>query len=190
MLRSHIPNLLTIARVLVVPIFLVVLMSDGGHDVSTRIWALVLFVAAAITDKIDGWLARKWDQITDLGKMLDPIADKLLMGSALVGLSLLGDLPWWVTIVIAVRELGITVMRFFLLKYVVLPASRGGKLKTVLQSVAISAFLLPLDHLWSVVTWFAWTTMILTVVVTLVTGADYVRTAVRVWRENRTVETS
>ena len=104
-------------------------------------------MVAAATDRLDGWLARRSGQVTDLGKLLDPIADKLLIGTALVLLSWLGDLPWWVTVVILVRELGITAMRFFLLRYVVLPASRGGKLKTVLQSVAIGLYLLPLDVL-------------------------------------------
>ena len=104
-------------------------------------------MVAAATDRLDGWLARRSGQVTDLGKMLDPIADKVLIGTALVLLSWLGDLPWWVTVVILVRELGITAMRFFLLRYVVLPASRGGKLKTVLQSVAIGLYLLPLDVL-------------------------------------------
>ena len=104
-------------------------------------------MVAAATDRLDGWLARRSGQVTDLGKLLDPIADKVLIGTALVLLSWLGDLPWWVTVVILVRELGITAMRFFLLRYVVLPASRGGKLKTVLQSVAIGLYLLPLDVL-------------------------------------------
>ncbi|MCL2455761.1 MAG: CDP-diacylglycerol--glycerol-3-phosphate 3-phosphatidyltransferase [Micrococcales bacterium] len=176
------PNLLTALRVLLVPVFAVLLVT-GADDVPTRLVALGLFVAAAATDQLDGWLARRWDQVTDLGKLLDPIADKLLMVTALVLLSVLGELPWWVTVVIVVRELGITVMRFFLLRYVVLPASRGGKVKTVLQSVAIGLFLLPLQHLPEAIGWFAWTVMAAALVVTVVTGLDYVRAAWRIREE-------
>lgn len=175
-------NVVTMLRIAVVPVFAVVLLLDGGHTVAGRLLACALFVAAALTDRLDGWLARRSGQITDLGKLLDPIADKLLVGTALVLLSWLGELWWAVTAVILVRELGITVMRFFLLRYVVLPASRGGKLKTVLQSVAIALFLLPLEALPSVVAVLAVTAMAAAVGVTLVTGLDYVRTAVRIRR--------
>ncbi len=140
-------NAVTIARIAVVPFFAWALLADGGHTVTWRLVATGLFVLAAATDRVDGYLARKYNLVTDLGKLLDPIADKLLIGAALVLLSALGDLPWWVTIVILARELGITLMRFAVLKYTVMPASRGGKLKTVLQSVAISIFLLPLDQM-------------------------------------------
>ncbi|QGQ21022.1 CDP-diacylglycerol--glycerol-3-phosphate 3-phosphatidyltransferase [Cellulomonas sp. JZ18] len=169
-------------RIAVVPVFAVALLLDGGHTVGGRLLAVGLFVAAALTDRLDGWLARRSGQVTDLGKLLDPIADKLLVGTALVLLSWLGELWWAVTAVILVRELGITVMRFFLLRYVVLPASRGGKLKTVLQSVAIGFFLLPLDALPAVVGVLAAVVMAGAVGVTLVTGLDYVRTAVRIRR--------
>lgn len=178
------PNLLTVLRIALVPVFTVVLVV-GADRVGLRLLAVGLFVVAAATDQLDGWLARRWDQVTDVGKILDPIADKLLMGSALVVLSALGELWWWVTVVIVVREVGITVMRFFLLRYAVLPASRGGKLKTVLQSAAIGLFLLPLDHLPLVVTWAAWVTMAAALVVTVVTGADYVRAALRIREEAR-----
>ena len=180
--RWNVANAITALRIVVVPAFAAALLWDGGSNDRLRLVALVIFVLAAATDRLDGWLARRYELITDLGKMLDPIADKLLIGTALVCLSLLDDLPWWVTIVIGVREIGITVMRFFLLRYVVLPASRGGKLKTVLQSVAITLFLLPLHHLPAFVTVLAWTVLIAAVVVTVVTGLDYVRTAVRVRR--------
>ncbi|MCL2091054.1 MAG: CDP-diacylglycerol--glycerol-3-phosphate 3-phosphatidyltransferase [Micrococcales bacterium] len=176
------PNLLTVLRIALVPVFVVVLVV-GADRLGLRLLAVGLFVVAAATDQLDGWLARRWDQVTDVGKILDPIADKLLMGSALVVLSALGELWWWVTVVIGVREVGITVMRFFLLRYVVLPASRGGKLKTVLQSVAIGLFLLPLDHLPLAVTWVAWATMAAALVVTVVTGVDYLRTAARIRAE-------
>ncbi|WP_255449010.1 CDP-diacylglycerol--glycerol-3-phosphate 3-phosphatidyltransferase [Cellulomonas sp. JZ18] len=175
-------NVVTMLRIAVVPVFAVALLLDGGHTVGGRLLAVGLFVAAALTDRLDGWLARRSGQVTDLGKLLDPIADKLLVGTALVLLSWLGELWWAVTAVILVRELGITVMRFFLLRYVVLPASRGGKLKTVLQSVAIGFFLLPLDALPAVVGVLAAVVMAGAVGVTLVTGLDYVRTAVRIRR--------
>lgn len=179
---ATLPNLLTVLRIAVVPVFAVVLVV-GADRLGFRLLAVGLFVVAAATDKVDGWLARRWDQVTDLGKILDPIADKLLMGSALVVLSALGELWWWVTVVILVREVGITVMRFFLLRYVVLPASRGGKVKTVLQSMAIGLFLLPLAHLPAVVTWAAWATMAAALVVTVATGVDYLRTAARIRAE-------
>ena len=176
-------NALTVLRIVLVPVFVVALMWDDGRTTALRLLALALFVVAAVTDRVDGWLARRNNLVTDFGKLMDPIADKLLMGAALVCLSILGDLYWWVTVVILVRELGITVMRFFLLRYLVLPASKGGKLKTVLQTVAIGLFLLPLDRLPGWVSVVAWVLMAAAVLLTVVTGLDYVRTAVRVWRE-------
>jgi CDP-diacylglycerol--glycerol-3-phosphate 3-phosphatidyltransferase len=176
------PNALTVVRIALVPVFVVAFLQDGGTSVGGRLAATGVFVLAAVTDKVDGWLARRWGQITDLGKLLDPIADKLLIGTALCLLSWAGELPWWITVVVLVRELGITVMRFFLLRYLVLPASRGGKLKTALQSVAIGLFLLPLAHLPLALGWIAWVVMAAAVVVTVVTGADYVRAAVRIRR--------
>ncbi|MCL2849996.1 MAG: CDP-diacylglycerol--glycerol-3-phosphate 3-phosphatidyltransferase [Micrococcales bacterium] len=171
-------------RIVVVPVFVVVLVV-GADNLGLRLLAVGLFLVAAATDKLDGWLARRWDQVTDLGKLLDPIADKLLMGAALVALSALGELWWPVTAVILVREVGITVLRFVLLRRVVLPASSGGKLKTVLQSAAIGLFLLPLARLPAPVTWLAWATMAVALVVTVVTGVDYLRTAARMKTEAR-----
>ncbi|WP_426595307.1 CDP-diacylglycerol--glycerol-3-phosphate 3-phosphatidyltransferase [Cellulomonas sp. McL0617] len=178
----NLANMLTVLRIALVPFFAWALLADGGHSTSGRLIATGIFVVAALTDRMDGWLARRSGQITDIGKLLDPIADKLLVGTALVLLSWLGDLPWWVTVVILVREIGITVMRFFLLRYVVLPASRGGKIKTVLQSVAIGLYLLPLDVLPDWVTVLAIGFMAAAVVVTVVTGLDYVRAAVQIRR--------
>ena len=178
----NLANMLTVLRIALVPFFAWALLADGGHSTSGRLIATAIFVLAAATDRMDGWLARRAGQVTDLGKLLDPIADKLLVGTALVLLSWLGDLAWWVTVVILVREVGITVMRFFLLRYVVLPASRGGKIKTVLQSVAIGLYLLPLDVLPSWVTGAAVVFMAAALVVTVVTGLDYVRAAVQIRR--------
>ena len=178
----NLANVLTVLRIALVPFFAWALLADGGHTTTGRLIATALFVIAAATDRLDGWLARRSGQVTDLGKMLDPIADKVLIGTALVLLSWLGDLPWWVTVVILVRELGITAMRFFLLRYVVLPASRGGKLKTVLQSVAIGLYLLPLDVLPEFVSVVAVILMGAALVVTVVTGLDYARTGLQIRR--------
>ena len=178
----NLANVLTVLRIALVPFFAWALLADGGHTTTGRLVATGLFVVAAATDRLDGWLARRSGQVTDLGKMLDPIADKVLIGTALVLLSWLGDLPWWVTVVVLVRELGITAMRFFLLRYVVLPASRGGKLKTVLQSVAIGLYLLPLDVLPSFVSVAAVIVMAAALVVTVVTGLDYARTGLQIRR--------
>lgn len=176
------PNIITMARIAMVPVFAWALLADGGHTLTWRLVAAAIFVLAAATDRLDGYLARKHNLVTDLGKILDPIADKVLIGTALVLLSWLGDLWWWVTIVILARELGITVMRFVVLRYAVMPASRGGKLKTVLQSVAIAILLLPLDHLPDVVTWAGAVVMGLALVVTVVTGVDY---AIKGWQVSR-----
>lgn len=170
------------ARIALVPVFAWALLADGGHTVTWRLVATAIFVLAAATDRLDGYLARKNNLVTDLGKILDPIADKVLIGAALVLLSYLGDLWWWVTVVILVRELGITAMRFFMLRYVVMPASRGGKLKTVLQSVAIAILLLPTDHLPEFVTWIGAAVMGVALAVTVVTGVDYVIKGVQVSR--------
>jgi len=178
----NLANVVTVLRIALVPFFAWALLADGGHTTTGRLIATALFVVAAATDRLDGWLARRSGQVTDLGKMLDPIADKVLIGTALVLLSWLGDLPWWVTVIILVRELGITAMRFFLLRYVVLPASRGGKLKTVLQSVAIGLYLLPLDALPAFVSVAAVIFMGAALVVTVVTGLDYARTGLQIKR--------
>src|SRR5690606_30917009 len=144
----NIANLVTMVRIALVPVFAWALLVDDGQSVTWRLVATVIFAVAAVSDQVDGHLARSRGLVTDLGKILDPIADKALVGAALVLLWWpLGELPWWVPAVILVRELGITVMRMGMLRYAVMPASRGGKIKTVLQIAAILLFLLPLDHL-------------------------------------------
>lgn len=140
----NLPNAITVVRILFAPVFLVLMLMDAGADGPARWWAGVLFIVGIATDGIDGHIARSRNQVTDFGKLMDPIADKILTGAALVGLSILGELWWWVTIVILVREWGITVMRFRLLADRVIAASMAGKVKTVAQSVAISLALLPL----------------------------------------------
>ncbi len=176
------PNVVTLARFGLVPLVVVALVL-GETTVGWRWAAAAMFALAAATDKLDGWLARRSGAVTDWGKLVDPIADKALVGAALVTLSLLGDLPWWVTVVILVRELGITVMRFRLLRYVVIPASPGGKAKTVLQTVAITLFLLPLDTLPSVLTVLAWVVMAAALLLTVLTGIDYLRRGLAVRSE-------
>lgn len=176
----NVPNALTSLRMLAVPLFGWVLLAYPA-DPAMRWLATGIFVLAILTDMIDGKIARKYDLVTDFGKLWDPIADKAITGMAFVGLSVLGELPWWITIVILVREWGITVMRWAILRYGVMAANRGGKLKTVLQSVAIILFLPglafipePLRTPWG---WLAWAVMILALVLTVVTGIDYVREA-------------
>lgn len=169
----NVPNGLTALRMLLVPVFAWVLLSHP-HDDSWRWMAALVFVFASITDIVDGKIARKYGLVTRFGKLWDPIADKALTGMALVGLSIIGELPWWMTIVILVREWGITLLRFLILKYGVMAANRGGKLKTVTQSIAIVMYLLPLPswlHVVGVVV--MWVALILTVL----TGLDYCREA-------------
>ncbi len=172
----NIANLLTGLRMVLVPVFVVVLFAGDGHQTVSRLVAFAIFTVAVITDRIDGQLARSRGEVTEFGKLADPIADKALMGAALIGLSVLGDLPWWVTVVILIRELGITVLRFAVLRHGVIPASRGGKLKTLVQAVAVGLFILPLTGPWHTA---AWVVMWAAIVLTVVTGVDYVRSAVR-----------
>lgn len=188
----NLPNALTVLRILLVPVFVVLLLAANGDDAVLRTWAFVVFAGAMVTDWIDGTLARRWNLITDFGKIADPIADKALMASALIGLWIVGTLPLWVPIVILVRELGITVLRFVIIRWVVLPASKGGKLKTVLQTVAIGMLILWVPALvwlphavalgWTIA---AWVVLTAAIVVTLVTGVDYCVKAARLVKEAR-----
>src|SRR3954469_13985956 len=175
----NIANALTLIRLLLVPVFVVVLFANGGHSSGWRVWAFVVFAVATVTDFVDGDLARSRGLVTDVGKVADPIADKALTGAALIALSIVGDLPWWVTVVILVREIGVTALRFFVIRHGVIPASRGGKAKTLLQNVAIGLYILPLTG-WAATMRF-WL-MAAAVVITVVTGADYVARAVRLRR--------
>ena len=185
----NLPNILTSVRILMVPFFAWALWAGGpwgGDSLVARWVALALFAAAMYTDKLDGDIARARGLITDFGKIADPIADKLLTGTALVLFSLLGELWWWVTILILVREWGITVIRFVVIRYGVMAASKGGKTKTVLQTAALIALLLPLSPVlgeWWL--WFAWFLTALALAATLVTGVDYVVKAVQL--RNRAV---
>lgn len=170
----NIANILTMVRLVLVPGFVLLLLADGGYDPVWRALAWAAFAVAMITDIFDGHLARTYNLVTDFGKIADPIADKAIMGSALVCLSWLGDLPWWVTGVILGRELGITLMRFWVIRYGVIPASRGGKLKTLAQGTAVGMYVLALTG--PLATLRFWV-MAVAVVLTVVTGLDYVRQA-------------
>ncbi len=178
----NVANALTGVRLLLVPLFAWLLLDDGGRGGGWRWAAAVTFVVAGLTDRLDGELARRRNLVTDVGKIADPIADKALTGMALIGLSLLGQLPWWVTIVVLVREVGITLVRFVVIRHGVMAASRGGKAKTVLQAAAILLYLLPLRGAWHVP---AQVVMGLAVAVTVLTGLDYL---VRAWHLRRSSE--
>ena len=178
----NLPNILTAARIVMVPFFVWAFVLGGpfGQDSLLARWvAFGLFGLAMYTDKLDGDIARARGLVTDFGKIADPIADKLLTGAALVVFCLLGELWWWVTIVILVREWGITLMRLIVIRYGVMPASKGGKLKTVLQAAGIGLLLMPLVPVlgdwWA---WVGWAVIGAALVVTVVTGIDYVRQAV------------
>ena len=187
------PNALTVLRILMVPLFLVLLLADGGNDVTLRWWALIVFLLAMFTDFVDGYLARRNNLITNFGKIADPIADKSLMAAALIGLAIIVELPWWVPVIILVREFGITVLRFFMIRIAVMPASRGGKIKTVLQTAAIALFLLifPLSDVvapvvYTILLVIAWIIMTAAIVVTIVTGVDYCVQAAKLYKDAKT----
>jgi CDP-diacylglycerol--glycerol-3-phosphate 3-phosphatidyltransferase len=181
--NANIANIITVVRIFLAPVFIWLLLLDDGEMGLIRYLAAALFIFAIVTDTVDGHLARGRNLITNVGIILDPIADKVLTGGALVALSILGELPWWVTILILVREFGITIYRFAVLSHVVVPASRGGKLKTVLQSIAISLFLVPLfTVLGPWVLWLNWSVMAIAVVLTVYTGIEYLWQA---WRHTR-----
>ncbi|WOQ68629.1 CDP-diacylglycerol--glycerol-3-phosphate 3-phosphatidyltransferase [Microbacterium limosum] len=182
----QLPNAITIARILCAPVFLWMLLADAGGDGALRWWAGALFVVAIATDGIDGYIARRYEIVTDLGKLLDPIADKVLTGFAFVGLSILGELPWWVTILVLVREIGITVHRLLVASDHVVAAAWMGKLKTVAQAVALSLALMPL---WTIVgdgvLWVNVVTMWIAVILTVASGIDYLVAEIRGSRRAR-----
>jgi CDP-diacylglycerol--glycerol-3-phosphate 3-phosphatidyltransferase len=165
----NLANYLTVLRLLLVPVFLVLLLARDGQDMTLRAGAAAVFLVAALTDRIDGQIARSRGLVTSFGKLADPIADKALIGAALIGLSSLGELAWWVTALVLVREIGVTVLRFVVIRHGVMPAGRGGKLKTVLQTVAILLYLLPLAGVLHTV---AMAVMAAAVLLTVLTGVE------------------
>ncbi|GAB3926446.1 CDP-diacylglycerol--glycerol-3-phosphate 3-phosphatidyltransferase [Kribbella albertanoniae] len=174
----NVPNALTVLRLVLVPLFVWLLLRHDGNDTGTRLLATGAFVFAIVTDRFDGDIARRWNLVTNFGKIADPIADKALTGAAFIGLSLLGELPWWVTVVVLVREWGVTALRFWVIRHGVMPASRGGKLKTVLQAIALGLYLLPWQS-FGLLHWTAILFMTAAVAVTLITGVDYLIRALR-----------
>jgi CDP-diacylglycerol--glycerol-3-phosphate 3-phosphatidyltransferase len=180
----NLPNALTVLRILLVPVFGSMLLVDGGANAGQRFAALGVFVVAMITDRIDGDLARSRGLVTDVGKLLDPIADKALLGMAFVGLSLIGLVPWWVTVLVLAREVGVTVVRFVVIRHGVMPAGRGGKVKTFAQAVALSllvlpAWVMPAGQVWR---WAAYIVLVVAVLLTVATGLDYLVQANRLRR--------
>jgi CDP-diacylglycerol--glycerol-3-phosphate 3-phosphatidyltransferase len=140
----NLPNVLTGLRIVLVPVFAYALLHDGGGSVAWRCVAAAVFAGAMITDKIDGDIARARGLVTNFGKIADPIADKALTGMAFVGLSIVGDIWWWVTVLVLLREWSVTLLRLSILKRVVVPAAQSGKVKTTLQAVALTGLSLPL----------------------------------------------
>ncbi len=180
----NVPNALTTLRIVMVPFFGWALLTDGGESALWRVVAFGLFLVAMITDKVDGDIARRHNLVTNFGKIADPIADKALTGMAFVGLSLIGELWWWVTILVLLREWSVTALRLSTMKYVVLAAGASGKIKTVLQTIAICGLILPLDLVegaWErpaeILHWAALVTMVAAVVMTLWSGYEFLHEA-------------
>lgn len=180
--RLNPANGLTLLRLVLVPVFAWILLRHP-HDLWWRLGSTALFGLAIATDALDGRIARKYNLITDFGKLWDSIADKALTGMAFIGLSILGELPWWITVLVLAREWGITWVRVAMLKYGVMAANAGGKLKTVLQSIALLLFLpgLPLMPVW--LQWIAWLAMAAAVLLTVVTAVPYIREAIELRRK-------
>ena len=179
-----VPNLITYLRILFVPALVAALIIDGGEHGAWRWVAAGIFIVGIASDAVDGYLARSRNLISNVGKLLDPIADKAITGTTMVMLSMLGELPWWVTIVILVRELGITIWRLIEARRIVLPAGRGGKLKTVVQALALSLALLPLPALLG--DWMHWVNTVFmgaALILTVWSGADYLVRAY--WKNER-----
>jgi CDP-diacylglycerol--glycerol-3-phosphate 3-phosphatidyltransferase len=172
-------NLLTAVRIVLVPVFVAIVIVSEMTEPAWRIAACLTFCVASATDFADGWIARRYELVTSFGKVADPIADKTLTGSALILLSAYDLVPWWVTLLILVREWGVTALRFWVIRYGIIPASRGGKLKTALQIAAIAWFLWPVPEPFDVI---GVALMVAALIVTVVTGVDYVLQAVRLRR--------
>jgi CDP-diacylglycerol--glycerol-3-phosphate 3-phosphatidyltransferase len=182
----NIANVLTTLRIVMVPFFGWALLQDGGDSTTWRWVAFAIFAVAMVTDKIDGDLARKHDLITDFGKIADPIADKAITGMAFIGLSIIGALWWWVTIVVLVREWSVTIARLSIARQVVMAARQSGKVKTVAQAVALGGFIAPFKDLpgvWDtpgeVLWWISALLMAVAVVLTVTSGLEFARDAVR-----------
>jgi CDP-diacylglycerol--glycerol-3-phosphate 3-phosphatidyltransferase len=172
-------NVLTAVRIVLVPVFVALVVVSDMASTGWRIVACLAFCVASATDFVDGWIARRFQLVTSFGKVADPIADKALTGTALVLLSVYDRLPWWVTALILVREWGVTALRFWVIRYGIIPASRGGKVKTALLTASIAWYLWPVPPPYDVVgPWL----MGVAVAVTIITGVDYIFQAARIRR--------
>jgi CDP-diacylglycerol--glycerol-3-phosphate 3-phosphatidyltransferase len=190
----NIPNALTTLRILMVPFYGYALLQDGGDSVGWRVTAFAIFVGAMITDKIDGDIARSRNLVTDFGKIADPIADKAITGMAFIGLSIVGDIWWWVTILVLAREWSVTLLRLSILKQVVVAAAQSGKIKTTLQAIALAALSLPLrqvdgslDLVGEVLFYLSQVLLAGAVAMTLWSGYEFYRD---VWRQRRAARTA
>lgn len=180
----NVPNVLTVIRIILVPVY-VVLLFMGPDDFTWRLAATIVFVAAMLTDVADGNIARKYNLVTDFGKLWDPVADKALTGAAFVSLSILGELHWAFTVVILLREWGITWVRAAIAKYGIMAANKGGKAKTLTQTFALILFSLNLQFLPGWLALAAWALMWAALILTVVTGLDYLRHAWLIRRKGR-----
>ena len=167
-----IPNTLTVARIALIPFGVYVLFLDGGDNPKYQVLAWTIFFILGLTDILDGRWARQSNRITALGTFLDPVADKALIGSAMISLSIQGRFPWWITILILTREIGITLFRLMVIKGGVIPASKGGKLKTLMQNFGVGFFMLPFP---SWLEWFRVGFISIAIILTITTAYDYLR---------------
>ena len=174
--RPNLPNSLTIFRIAALPICAYALLKSGGDDNNWRITAFILFLIVGLSDILDGKIARDRNQITEFGKLLDPIADKAMLATATIGASLLGLLSWWVTGIFLIREVAVTILRFAVIKAGVIPASRGGKLKTFFQNFGVGFYILPLPDVLSLPRDIF---MGIAIYLTIATGVDYFRRALK-----------
>ena len=176
----NLPNKLTVLRICMIPFFVAALLNENGADQTMRIIANVIFITASLTDLLDGKIARKYGLVTNFGKFMDPLADKLLVCSALICLIQLGQLPAWVVIVIISREFIISGFRLVAADNgIVIAASYWGKFKTVFQMTAVVLLIFnipPLSVLTSAVLWIA-------VILTVVSLVDYVAKNIKVLTE-------
>lgn len=178
----NIANILTMARIIMVPLFIWFAII-WAEDFTGRFWVAGVFILAMVTDFADGYLARSRNLITDFGKLMDPIADKAMTGAALIMLSVWEYVPWWITILILVREIGITVMRLTILRYGALPANFSGKAKTVMQSIAITFCLLPFEMLWAPAYWIGIALIVIALALTLWSGLRNINDGLRLRKE-------
>jgi CDP-diacylglycerol--glycerol-3-phosphate 3-phosphatidyltransferase len=171
------PNTLTVTRILLIPIGVYVVFLDGGDNARYQILAWSIFFVLGLTDIVDGKWARQSNRITALGTFLDPVADKALIGSAMISLSILDRFPWWMTILILTREIGITIFRLLVIRDGVIPASKGGKLKTFMQGFGVGFYMLPLP---ASLDWFKTAFISVAIILTITSAFDYIQA----WRKS------